>query len=561
MTDKLSLTSLINLESLLDFSARLNESNDEYFICNSLILTIMGKLRLLRCCVLVPHNDDLRVLVAKGKIEFSEIAVFSIDTPIHITADFAPVLFDNGFRYCFPLLHHDTVMAIVCVGAIPSNTLTDEEIQYGTLVCSIAANALHSARANADIVRQKNEMEMQNQLLTTIFEVNREFSALLSKSQILQMFSYRLMGQMMVSRFAVFTMNNSKVETIINRFSAIFTPDIIQECSAIEDTRYSSFSSMRHQTKALFDAAGVKLVTKMIIHGEVRGLLFVGGKLNNTEFTQMNEQFIESMGNIMLSALENARLFQEELQKKRLESELSLATEIQRGLLPSVLPTLQGFSCAATSIPSKQVGGDYYDFIHLADGRLLIAIADVSGKGMPASLLMANVQAALRVLAPLHMKLDELVSRINAIVYNNTSPDKFVTFFAALFDPQTSSFTYINAGHNPPFIIRADGRIEELQCGGIILGILENAPPYNTGTTTIENGDAVIMYTDGVSEAMNNNNDEFGEDTLREISLAVRHADANTILDTIVVHVHKHADGAPQSDDITLAIIKYHEKK
>lgn len=561
MTDKVSLTSLINLESLLDFSARLNESNDEYFICNSLILTIMGKLRLLRCCVLVPHHDALRVLVAKGKIEFSEIALFSIDTPLNITPDFAPILFDNGFRYCFPLLHHDKVMAIVCVGSIPSNTLTDEEIQYGTLVCSIAANALHSARANADIVRQKNEMEMQNQLLTTIFEVNREFSALLSKSQILQMFSYRLMGQMMVSRFAVFTMNNTKVETIINRFSTIFTPDIIQECSTIEDTRYSSFSSMRHQTKALLDAAGVKLVTKMIIHGEVRGLLLVGGKLNNTEFTQMNEQFIESMGNIMLSALENARLFQEELQKKRLESELSLATEIQRGLLPSVLPTLQGFSCAATSIPSKQVGGDYYDFIHLADGRLLIAIADVSGKGMPASLLMANVQAALRVLAPLHMKLDELVSRINAIVYNNTSPDKFVTFFAALFDPKTSSFTYINAGHNPPFIIRADGRIEELQCGGIILGILENAPPYNTGTTTIENGDAVIMYTDGVSEAMNNNNDEFGEDTLREISLAVRHTDAHTILDTIVVHVHKHADGAPQSDDITLAIIKYHEKK
>ncbi len=560
MTDKASLTSLINLESLLDFSARLNESNDEYFICNSLILTVMGKLRLLRSCVLVPSNNSLKILVAKGKVEFTEIPLFTINTPVVITREISVVLFDNGFRYCFPLLHHDKVMAILCVGSIPSNILSEEEIQYGTLVCSIAANALHSARTNADIVRQKNEMEMQNQLLTTIFEVNREFSALLSKVQIMQMFSYRLMGQMMVSRFAVFTINNAKFETVINRFTTVFQTETLEELIATDETRCSSFQHARHQTKALLEAAGVKLMTKMIIHGEVRGLLFVGGKLNNTDFTPMNEQFIESMGNIMLSALENARLFQEEVQKKRLESELSLATEIQRGLLPSVLPTLQGFSCAATSIPSKHVGGDYYDFIHLADGRLLIAIADVSGKGMPASLLMANVQAALRVLAPLHMKLDELVSRINAIVYNNTSPDKFVTFFAALFDPETSSFSYINAGHNPPFIMRANGTVEELQCGGIILGILENAPPYNTGTVTINNGDAVVMYTDGVSEAMNNNNDEFGEDTLREISLAVRHTDAHTILDTIVVHVHKHADGAPQSDDITLAIIKYHEQ-
>jgi len=559
MTDNATLTSLINLESLLDFSARLNESNDEYFICNSLILTIMGKLRLLRGCVMIPENNSMKITVAKGKVDFETIEAYTIHTTTIITPEFSPVLFDNGFRYCFPLFHNDHTMAIVCVGSIPSGTLTDEEIQYATLVCSIAANALHSARAHADILRQKNEMEMQNQLLTTIFEVNREFSALLSKSQIIQMFSHRLMGQMMVSRFAVFTMNDKECDTVINRFSTIFQQDLLNELCAVEDTRCSTFTNVRHQTKALLEAAGVRLFTKMIIHGEVRGLLIVGGKLNGTEFTQMNEQFIESLGNIMLSALENARLFQEELQKKRLESELSLATEIQRGLLPGVLPQLPGFSCAATSIPSKHVGGDYYDFIRLTDGRVLIAIADVSGKGMPASLLMANVQAALRVLAPLQMNLDELVARINAIVYNNTSPDKFVTFFAAIFDPATSTFTYINAGHNPPFIIRHNGTIEDLQCGGIILGILEEAPPYMTGSTTLYNGDAVVMYTDGVSEAMNNNNEEFGEETLREISLAIHHADANDILDTIVIHVHNHADGAPQSDDITLAVIKYHK--
>lgn len=558
MPDTTSITSLINLESLLDFSARLNESNDEGFISNALVLTVMGKLRLLRCAVLVPDNGILKVVSAKGKINFGDVEVFSIRDVTKLPNPEVPhELEQNGFRYVFPLLHHDKVISILCIGAIPSGDLSEEEIQYGSLVCSIAANAIHSARANADLIRQKNELEQQNQLLTTIFEVNREFSALLSKSQILQMFSYRLMGQMMVSRFAVYAMDNNVCETVINRFTANFPPELLHELCEHEGTTLNTFLGIKHQTRVLLEGAGVKLITKMIIHGDVKGILLVGGKLNNASFTSVNEQFIESLGNIMISALENARLFQEELHKKRLESELSLATEIQRGLLPSTLPVVHGYSCAATSIPSKHVGGDYYDFIRLSDGRLIIAIADVSGKGMPASLLMANVQAALRVLAPLNMRLEELVTRINAIVYHNTSPDKFVTFFGAIFDPKDSSFTYINAGHNPPFVVRADGAIEELNEGGIILGIVEDAPPYNSGRFHLHIGDTVVMYTDGVSEAMNHNNDEFGEEQLKDIAVYTRHMDASAILETIVLAVQKHANDAPQSDDITLAVVKY----
>lgn len=558
MTDINSLTSLINLESLLDFSARLNESNDEAFINNALILTVMGKLRLLRCIILTPHHNKWRVFSSKGKVNFEETDYFALRTVKHTTnADIPPVLEENGFRYCFPLLHNDALIAVLCIGSIPSGQLSEAEIQYGSLVCSIAANAIHSARANADLIRQKNEVELQNQLLMTIFEVNREFSALLSKTQIIQMFSYRLMGQMMISRFAVFAIHNSVCDTVVNRFSANFSHDILQELCSTEGTSLNTFTGIKHLTRAVLEGAGVRLVTKMIIHGEVKGILLVGGKLNNTAFTTVNEQFIESLGNIMISAIENARLFQEELNKKRLESELNLATEIQKGLLPRSLPEVHGFSCAATSIPSKQVGGDYYDFIRLNDGRLIIAIADVSGKGMPASLLMANVQAALRVLAPLNMKLEELVARINAIVYHNTSPDKFVTFFGAIFDPEDKSFAYINAGHNPPYVIRADGRVEELHEGGIILGIVEDAPPYNSGICYLEIGDTVVMYTDGVSEAMNNNNEEFGEQQLKDIVMYSRHLDAAAIMESVVLGVHKHADGAPQSDDITLAVVKY----
>ncbi len=266
--------------------------------------------------------------------------------------------------------------------------------------------------------------------------------------------------------------------------------------------------------------------------------------------------FVESLGNTTISALENARLFQEEVNKKRLESELALAHDIQAKLLPGKIPHLPGFDLAAASISSKQVGGDYYDFIPLSTTEMLVAIADVSGKGMPASLLMANVQAALRVLAPLRLELPDMIERINAIIYQNTGADKFITFFCGIINSDTGQFHYINAGHNPPLLLRADTTIHELKEGGIILGILDTPPPYSVGTVIIEHGETLLLFTDGVSEAMNPDDVEFGDaqtsDTLRTTS----ELPAASAVSAFIQTVQNHAASAPQSDDITLAIIK-----
>ncbi|MBI5326656.1 MAG: PP2C family protein-serine/threonine phosphatase [Ignavibacteriae bacterium] len=278
--------------------------------------------------------------------------------------------------------------------------------------------------------------------------------------------------------------------------------------------------------------------------------------MNGEDYNEDNIQFIEALANTSIAALENERLFEQELEKKKLESELGLALEIQKNLLPKQIPSLYNCDLAGTSIPSRFVGGDYYDFIKLDDRHLLISIADVSGKGMPAALLMANVQASLRSLAPLNLSLKELINRINLVVYQNTTADKFVTFFCGIFDCENKSFSYINAGHNPPILMKTNGDFYELSEGGLILGFTDEPFTYSQGTVTLEKNDIILFYTDGVTEAQNVNNEEFGEVKLKEILYKNSSESVMHIMNHIIKEVKNFSKHTEQFDDITLIVAK-----
>ena len=174
---------------------------------------------------------------------------------------------------------------------------------------------------------------------------------------------------------------------------------------------------------------------------------------------------------------------------------------------------------AGKSIPSRAVGGDYFDFVKLNQYETLIIIADVSGKGLPAALLMANVQAAIRVLAPLKLTLKEIINQINSLVFQNTSPDKFITFFAGILNNQKNTFTYINAGHNPPIHISKDKDVTMLTEGGLILGFLSDNFEYFVGEVSLNRGDMICMFTDGVTEAQDIHTNEYSEERLLEFVL------------------------------------------
>ncbi len=275
---------------------------------------------------------------------------------------------------------------------------------------------------------------------------------------------------------------------------------------------------------------------------------------NEDEFGDLAASFNE-----MTAALRRGREIA--LANDRLKQELATARAIQERLLPRCAPLLDGFEVAGASIPSREIGGDYYDFIAQGDDLVGIAIGDVSGKGMPAALLMSNLQASLhgQVLHP--GSVSGVVQRINDLMVKSTDPHMFASFFYGLLDTRTGSFICTNAGHNPPLVLRADGRLEELKTGGLLLGMLGDQV-YLQDTIQLGPGDVIVMYTDGITEAVGKSGDEedpdslFGEDALKEVLRRNSHLPASGIKDAVLAAVAEHTAGEPQSDDITLVVIR-----
>ncbi|MBU1881842.1 MAG: SpoIIE family protein phosphatase [bacterium] len=253
--------------------------------------------------------------------------------------------------------------------------------------------------------------------------------------------------------------------------------------------------------------------------------------------------------NLMVADLN--RMLEEVKEKERLEGELEAAKAIQLRLLPRDIPHLEGFDIAAKSLPAKQVGGDYYDFLPLPHNHLGIAVGDVSGKGMPAALLMANLQACLRTLIQSEMPPEQLVERLNNVLHQNTSPQMFATFFYAAINA-AGNIKYVNAGHNYP-ILCGNGRFTELKDGGMLLGVVPGGK-YKAGQVELHSGEIIALYSDGITEALNGSDEEFGEKRLEDLLQGSCQSNAMTILEGVIQEVQKFC-GTPQ-DDVTLMIVK-----
>ena len=275
---------------------------------------------------------------------------------------------------------------------------------------------------------------------------------------------------------------------------------------------------------------------------------------NEDEFGDLADSFNE-----MIAAVRQGREIA--LANDRLTQEMETARAIQVRLLPRNEPRLGEFEIAGASIPSREVGGDYYDFLAQGEDTIGIAIGDVSGKGMPAALLMSNLQASLhgQVLHP--GSVSSVVSRVNDLLANSTDPHMFATFFYGLLDATHSTFTCTNAGHNPPLLLRTDGTIDELTSGGVLLGMVGDQP-YIQETVTLAPGEIIVLYTDGITEAVGPSAEEddpeamFGEEALHDVLRRNRHLPAAAIKDAILAAVTEHTSGVAQSDDITLVVIR-----
>ena len=286
---------------------------------------------------------------------------------------------------------------------------------------------------------------------------------------------------------------------------------------------------------------------------EVIGLVYVDSLMASHSFTEEDVRILTALANVAAAKIENARLLEENLEKRVLEEEMRTAAEIQRGLLPDHAPTVPGYGVVGSNRPCRTVGGDYYDF-GMDGGRLHFALGDVSGKGTGAALLMTVLRAAVRG----HWgegEPAEAVSRINRTVCQNVTPGKYVTFFMGRLDPETGSVAYVNAGHNPPIVVRADGSLDTLTTGGVVLGLFDEGA-YEQATTRLDRGDVLVVFSDGVTETWNRDDVEFGDARLAELIRQGRELDAAAMEAAILRELDRFSQGTKATDDRTLIVLK-----
>jgi sigma-B regulation protein RsbU (phosphoserine phosphatase) len=243
-------------------------------------------------------------------------------------------------------------------------------------------------------------------------------------------------------------------------------------------------------------------------------------------------------------------------QRERLNRELEIAREVQEDLFPQRLPAAPGLDYSGQCRPAREVGGDYYDFLELPGGRLGIAIGDVSGKGVGAALMMASLEASLRALAPVVQDTADLMGRVNNLVFQASSANRYATLFYAEYDPATRCLVYVNAGHNPPVVLRRYGgawQVLRLETGGSVVGLLPQR--YQRGVFSHETGDLAVLFTDGVSESMNVRDEEWGEERLIEVAKTCYGLPARESMKRILAASQAFAGGAPQHDDMTLVVL------
>ena len=289
--------------------------------------------------------------------------------------------------------------------------------------------------------------------------------------------------------------------------------------------------------------------------GKIIGVFQIINKKRGT-FDREDEQFLDAFSDHAALAIETAYLHQAIVEKERVEREIQIAAEIQQRLLPKTLPSIPGYELDGIAIPCKTIGGDYYDLIPLPDGRQVITVADVSGKGIPASLLVSTLHASLHAYLEANLQPLELVRRLNAVVYDNTPPERFITFFFAILDPAANTFTYINAGHNFPYLLSEHEReVRTLPVGGLPLGMFEFAE-YATASVPLGAADNVVLYTDGVTEAMNPALEEYGEDRFQNCLRANLGQPLGVLRELLVQDIHSFTGLEPQSDDITLFLLR-----
>lgn len=562
--------SRFELRTLLETSRLLIESQDPDFVLNNLLLITMGKLLVTKGMILIfkPGENVYYASRSKGRGWLKE----DDETPIDFTDEDLETSVLHGEKYAsvfeqigiekesilFNLKTTNHHIGFLCLG--PKGTkqeLTEREIEFIESLTIISSVAIANSRMFKEMRHINRRLDRKVHDLNTLLELSKDFNLMVDRDEIARVFKFAMLGQMLIRTFffaldvddekSIVSISGIKEEPSKEDLNKLFELDDVTHISENSDCEFLNENNIR-------------LVIGLKFQNEKIGVVGVGLRGNKQEYGPEEVNFLQSLGNLALLTIQKSLLLDERLQKQRMEEELNLAKNIQIGLLPDPLPEIDRFDLAAINISSRQVGGDYFDFIETPEKNHLVAIADVTGKGVPASLLMANLQSMLHALAPIDVTMSEATGSINDIIYNNTPPDKFITFFWGIISDNGTKFKYVNAGHDPPILFRK-GSDEPvlLEEGGVILGAMPTMMPYESAEIDLRPGDLIVFFTDGVTEAMNpEQTEEYETERLKECIRKNRDKTAQEIQDAIIKDINAFSNNI-QYDDITTIVLKVDE--
>lgn len=534
------------LEALLESAKLLQSTLELDLILKHLLRSVMGRLLARRGIIAVrKRGGEMKIELARGAAALAVGSVYSEESARAA-----------GIERFFPIGADNEATGVLGIGGIMSPR--DEEIEFVEALLGVAASVISNAEAHDQAKLANNALDQRLQELRALLDLGRGLAATLDPDEVAKLVGLTLSGRWAVSKYAVIA--SKPDHSPVGREKGIDLPDLEplrDRLSVLPEALVTGPQDA--ELLALLRAPEGSLLIPMRSKQELMGLIVSGPRMRGMKYREADLEFGAGLAAQAAVAFENAWHFQDTLARQQLEKELSVAAGIQRDLFPKSLPKLAKTEIAARNRQAKQVGGDYYDVLPFSGTRPedphLLCVADISGKGVSAALLMSTIQATLRTLLRRESSLVEIAGVTNELLYATTPANKFATAFLCALYPDTGQCKYVNCAHNVAVLLRADGTVEELDGPGLALGLFPMRT-HKEAHFELRAGDVLAIYSDGVSEAQNLVSDEFGLERLTDCLRAKRDEPSMAIVDHIFEAIDAFAGEAPQFDDITLMILK-----
>ena len=538
-----------NLEALLESAQLLHASLNLDDLLKHLLRTVMGRLVVGKGLIAVEKDAAIRLALVRGLPKLKTGESF-------VPGDAR----EAGVDLILPIGDEANPTGYLGLGRPARGEIDPEEIEFINALLGLAATGIDNARAHAEARQLNLDLDQKVQELRALLDLVRGLTSAIEPEEIAQLLALTLAGRWAVRKYAVAAWKEG--HQIVTRQKG-FELAHIEGCKQLIDSvpeglLIADFPACEFKDH-IINQQGHLIFPIRSNDNTSGGFVILGTRLGKLNFSAADLEFGAGLVAQAAVAFDNSWFIKETFERKKIEQELALAASIQSTLFPAALPHLHNFDLAARNRPARQCGGDYYDILPVAAPKNtdlhLICVADVSGKGLPASLLMSNIQATMRALLGRIPSLTDLAAHTNDLLYATTPSNKYVTGVLMQIDPVSGECVYVNAGHTDCLLLRANGEAEWIKATGTPLGMFPTQS-YEELSFTAQTGDIIALFSDGVTEAQDSNEEEYGEQRLANFVRGIAHESAEVIVEKIFNEVDRFAGAAPQYDDITLFILK-----